>query len=257
MLRPLSRGELLDRTFTLYRRHFLQFIGLAPLQSLLTMAIQAAVRTATTPLGVVLGLLAQFLTNFVVSSIIGAATVHAVSHLYLERPVTIADAFRAALPHFVKVGVLSILVGLIAGLGAILLIVPGVLLALRYSLVIPAAVIEDETIQGAMQRSAHLASGAWPRIFLIYCLFFVMLLVMSTLLTLPSLFAGGPGSDTALVPGFLNDLAGYVAGVLVTPLMTIAIALLYFDQRVRKEAFDLEHMMTKLDVAASSSGALS
>ena len=28
-LRPLSVGEILDRTFTLYRRHFWLFIGIA------------------------------------------------------------------------------------------------------------------------------------------------------------------------------------------------------------------------------------
>jgi len=28
-LRPLSLGELLDRTFFLYRRHFLLFVGIA------------------------------------------------------------------------------------------------------------------------------------------------------------------------------------------------------------------------------------
>jgi hypothetical protein len=31
--------------------------------------------------------------------------------------------------------------------------------------------------------------------------------------------------------------------------MTIGLSLLYYDQRVRKEAFDLQHMMATLDDA--------
>lgn len=38
-LRPLSLGEVLDRTFSLYRRHFLLFIGIAAIPHLLTLAL--------------------------------------------------------------------------------------------------------------------------------------------------------------------------------------------------------------------------
>jgi len=39
-LRPLSIGELLDRTFSLYRRNFLLFVGIAALPQLLVLALQ-------------------------------------------------------------------------------------------------------------------------------------------------------------------------------------------------------------------------
>jgi hypothetical protein len=38
-------------------------------------------------------------------------------------------------------------------------------------------------------------------------------------------------------------VAGFIAGTLAGPIATIAIALLYYDERVRKEAFDLQLMM--------------
>jgi len=41
-LRPLSMGELLDRTFSLYRRHFPLFIGIAAIPHLLVLALQRA-----------------------------------------------------------------------------------------------------------------------------------------------------------------------------------------------------------------------
>ena len=42
-------------------------------------------------------------------------------------------------------------------------------------------------------------------------------------------------------------MVGYFTQCLVGPLMTIALALLYYDERVRKEAFDLELMMAAID----------
>jgi hypothetical protein len=42
-------------------------------------------------------------------------------------------------------------------------------------------------------------------------------------------------------------VATFISECLVGPLATIAFSLVYFDERVRKEAFDLQLMMTTLD----------
>jgi hypothetical protein len=42
-------------------------------------------------------------------------------------------------------------------------------------------------------------------------------------------------------------LSGFVATSLVGALGTIAFSVVYYDERVRKEAFDLQLMMTTLD----------
>src|SRR5260370_21458674 len=47
-LRPLSIGELLDRTFSLYRRNFLLFIGISAIPQLLVLAMRLA-QTALMP----------------------------------------------------------------------------------------------------------------------------------------------------------------------------------------------------------------
>jgi len=41
-LRPLTIGEILDRTFTIYRRHFLLFIGITAVPQILVLAINLA-----------------------------------------------------------------------------------------------------------------------------------------------------------------------------------------------------------------------
>lgn len=41
-LRPLSLGEILDRAFSLYRNHFLLFVGIAAIPQLLILALHLA-----------------------------------------------------------------------------------------------------------------------------------------------------------------------------------------------------------------------
>jgi hypothetical protein len=43
--------------------------------------------------------------------------------------------------------------------------------------------------------------------------------------------------------------AAFISQCLVGPLATIAFSLVYYDERVRKEAFDLQLMMTTIDAA--------
>jgi hypothetical protein len=60
--------------------------------------------------------------------------------------------------------------------------------------------------------------------------------------------AGGLG---VLIPNLtvrlvLLYLSGFIVGLLTGPLASIALALVYYDERVRKEAFDLQLMMSNL-----------
>jgi hypothetical protein len=51
------------------------------------------------------------------------------------------------------------------------------------------------------------------------------------------------------------ELAAFVVSALVTPVFLIAFALMYYDLRVRKEAFDLEFMASSLDMAEMAKAA--
>ena len=44
--------------------------------------------------------------------------------------------------------------------------------------------------------------------------------------------------------------ATFISQCLVGPLATIAFSLVYYDERVRKEAFDLQLMMTTIDATS-------
>lgn len=262
-LRPLSTGELLDRTFSLYRSHFGLFVGIFALPHLVVLAFQCVGVAVQAPgsgtqlsnifAGLFFGVVAAFLT-VIVAAASQAATVVAVSQVHLDRPASVMDSFTRVRGEIGGVIGLSILVGLGVGAGFVALIVPGVLLALMWSLAVPVKVLENKGVTDAMTRSSELTKGNRGRIFVIWLLIFVLSLGVTWLLQWPILLAAGISARTMqrLAAGWqvASLVATFVSQCLVGPLATIAFSLVYYDERVRKEAFDLQLMMTTLDASA-------
>jgi hypothetical protein len=252
-LRPLTLGELLDRTFLLYRRHFVLFVGITALPgafALLVTTFAATVRTdvrTMTP-WLTLGLILAWVVVYVVAAVFtqGAAVI-AVSHVQLGQPTSIVESFSSMRPRIGGLLVLSLNMGIRISLGLMLLIVPGVVLMMTYALAIPVAVLEDTTVSESLSRSADLTRGQRGRIFLIYLLVFVLSTIITLLWQAPlAVVATSLGTPPIWVQ-VVVPFGSFVTRSLIGPFVPIALALVYFDQRVRKEAFDLEHMMQQLD----------
>jgi hypothetical protein len=260
-LRPLSTGELLDRTFSLYRSHFVLFAGIYALPHLCVLAFQCLVFAFQTPgaylqnalVTGVFGMIAALL-SVVVTATSQAATVVAVSQVHLERPASVMDSFSKVKKQIAGVIGLSLRVGILVGLWSLLLIVPGILKAIEWSLAVPAKVLEDKSASEAMSRSSDLSRGNRGRIFVIWLLFIVLSIGVSMLLQWPIQIAAGTGrrplaplQGVAVVWQLASVVGTFISTCLVGPLATIAFSLVYYDERVRKEAFDLQLMMTTID----------
>lgn len=261
-LRPLSTGELLDRTFSLYRSHFGLFAGIVALPYLVVLAFRLVglVFQSPTPqfsnivMGLVWSLGAAFLI-LIASAASQAATVVAVSNLHLDRPASVMDSFSSVKGEIPGVLGLSLLVGMAAGVACLAFLVPGVLLLIMWSLAVPAKVLEHRGVTDAMSRSMELSKGSRGRIFVIGLLIFVLSIGVSWLLQWPILIAAGfsfRGGIQRMAIGWqvAAVVAEFVSRSLVGALGTIALSLVYYDQRVRKEAFDLQLMMTTIDSAS-------
>jgi hypothetical protein len=258
-LRPLTIGELLDRTFFYYRQHFVLFVGIAALPGLFLLAAQlAAVFFKPTEGGLLLTAVFWIGTVFVyfaTTTLAHGATVVAVSQILLSRETDVAEAFNSIRSRVGELIIISMNVGVRVTLGFLLLIVPGILLTLRYSLTIPVAVLEEKGVSGSLSRSATLTKGHRGRILLVYLLLGVLLIITSMLWPFLTMLVAGIFSSavrTGQTPAWTQvvlQFGNFVSQSLVGPIMTIALTLVYYDERVRKEAFDLEHMMQQLDGA--------
>ncbi len=244
-LRPLSLGELLDRTFFLYRKYFLVFVGIIAFPHLVLLAFQltgVALRPGRALGGAGISLLWNLLTALItlgVAAISQGGTVIAVSHVHLGRPVSIVGYWLGI------------------GIGFVLLIVPGIILSLMWALTIPVAVLEDKGLRDSVERSAELTKGHRGRVFAVFFLFMVLFYAVYMTWELPILafigtamrnHHGAPPPTWTLIA---IPIGTFLSQCLVGPLLTIGLSLLYYDERVRKEAFDLQHMMSTLDGAQS------
>jgi len=257
-LRPLTLGEILDRTFTLYRRNFLLFVGISAIPQTLVLALNVislllANKRAAGVLpgvGIVLGvviavvvivvtILAYFLSQ--------GATILAVKDLYLGRTASIRESFRRTrveLWPIIGVGMLS---GTAIIIGMILLVFPGIFIACRLFVSVPVLLTESRGPRDSMSRSWDLTQGAAGRAFVIFLLYLVILFAFALLLVSPfsalAVFAGIRNPEMMRFWTFMADLGNRVSSTLVSPFLLIASSVFYFDLRVRKEAFDLQFMM--------------
>lgn len=138
---------------------------------------------------------------------------------------------------------LAVILGIAAGLAGLFWMC---YLYAKYCLAVPACVVEALPARPALRRSRFLAKGSIRKIILIYLLMFILSLALSIVLWLPGQLYLAFFRRSYLIPILLKSLGSFVAGVLAGPIGTIAVALVYYDQRIRKEAFDLQWMMESM-----------
>jgi len=150
-------------------------------------------------------------------------------------------------------GVIGVIVAIIIGVGLGLAGLVGILsLYARFSLAVPACMLEGLGVFRALGRSSSLAKGSIFRLILIFLLMACLVLALSFLFAVPGqILALATGGRFFLLSTLLQSLGSFVAGVLAGPVSTIATALVYYDQRVRKEALDLQLMMGAIGQSAA------
>ncbi len=270
-LRPLSFGELLDRTFSLYRRHFWVFVGIMAIPQVFIVAASVlyqstqmtaiAVRArAPEKIGVMFGYLAaamlMIVVYFVVHPIALGATTIAVSELNLGHPVTIRAAYQSVRKRIGPLFrlIFSIYARVFGWAITVILFPVAIWAVLKYSLATPALLIEHITAREALKRSRVLTKGQFGRIFLAGVLTLIISWVIAFVIQ-------GPFSAAATLmvvnkvqpPGWLSLLsliAGGLSGAFAGPFYAIALVLIYYDVRVRKEGYDLQLMVEALEETA-------
>ncbi|MEV7243678.1 hypothetical protein AB0N92_20855 [Streptomyces sp. NPDC093248] len=138
-------------------------------------------------------------------------------------------------------------------LGMLAALVVAIWLTVRFSLASPALMLERQGIVKSMSRSAKLVRGSWWRVVGIQSLAGLIANIVSSLVVIPfSLLAGAVGGDgmaTFFTAGAQNagwtfliiSGIGSVIGAMITlPISAGVTVLLYIDQRIRREALDLE-----------------
>ncbi len=299
MLRPLSTGEILDRTFGLYRRRFWLFsaIGMLPAAAvtlstaarLIYLALgHGRITPSQNPAGVLASSMSQaFLVQiyflpatllFVVAyGLSQAATVYAVGRANQGTRIEAMEAYRAvgkrwlrwvgiAMRQFwsmvwpilpiaaIMLGALgfaatrnnTFVLGLVSLLAALLLpaaIVFGIINLLRNMLGMQAGAEENLGVNLAMRRSKALVAGRKGRIFLVLLLAYALQVVAGGF-QLPFVWLATTSRGAEhIVMAAAELIISFVTTALVSPVASIALTLLYVDERVRREGYDIDLLM--------------
>ncbi|MFI1830097.1 hypothetical protein ACH41E_27220 [Streptomyces sp. NPDC020412] len=216
----------------------------------------------------IIGLIATLFTTALLTMVI--------SRSVLGKPVTIAEAWQEARPRLPQLLAVTLLLPLIAaaivtvaalpgmalgGAGGAALAVLGIIAALpvaiwlmvRFTLAPSALMLERQGVFAAMRRSAKLVSGSWWRTFGIVVLTTLLSLIVSMIIAIPFSVAALATDDSG-VSGFVSgDIPDYswmyliitgigavIASSITYPITAGVYVLLYIDQRIRREALDIE-----------------
>jgi Membrane domain of glycerophosphoryl diester phosphodiesterase len=251
----------------------------------------AAKAMVATFLFVIFGFVVAF---WVVHTVGLAATTHAVSEVYLGRASTVRGAYGKIRGRFWRLmllilsimvrviglcavmgavlGLFGALLGVIGSAGAAAGIVAGLLiivifmgcgvaaiyLLLRYAVCIPALMIENLKAGASIRRSIELTKGRRGQIFLASFMATLLTYVAAMIFQGPFLLmtvALSLKGQTPIWLAALSTLSGAIGAAISSPILMIVLVLFYYDLRVRKEAFDLQLLMSSLGPSEAAAAA--
>ena len=230
--------------------------------------------------------------GFVVGLVMWAALTRMVGEAWTGGEVSVADGYRRGLRAFfpllgsmilvyvILAGVVfgvflagALVAGILAAIGmgignqtlTVVLMIPVVLLAMvaffaaasTLFAVLPAIVIEKKGPAEAIIRSVRLSLGAIPRVTgIVVVTFLIIFLPLLLVAAVTGGFAAftNPGAVPSAGSFWIQQVANSLASALTTPFMIASLVILYFERRVRTEAFDVQVAADELAADAVAAG---
>src|SRR3989440_3096658 len=238
----LGLGEVISKTFEVYRRDFAKYFVLFAVvgvivQVVTTLAQQAFV-LPTLPVNptpqqfsayfsalfgaLFLLLVVIFVVNIVFSTIAEGSSVKMASVQITKGQVSLGASIRFAVSRLLSIWALSIIVGIIVVLGIIALIVPGIILAIMFSLALPVLLIENKGVTESMGRSRQLVSHRWAKTFGTFLVLGIIVLIASLIF-----------SAITVPLGIIGRVVNGILSAFYQPLFPILMAVYYYSNLAR------------------------
>ena len=254
LLLERSLGDILNETFVIYGRHFAKFLGLAgAVQVPATLTLLAPIENAA------IYIILNLISLIALVSIFGA-TIYAVGQHYLTDSVTVVDCYRRLIWRLVSMAILAAIFAVITIMGLLLLSFVGVTLysfAVATMLILgayivpalvgPVVIIEGVKTIPALQRAFELARQNVMRMSWDLLVFFLVAFGLGFVLFTPFILFFP--NETDALSRTLVVVSLIAPAVVVPPVLSIAITLLYYDLRVRNEGFNIEKLSQEMGLA--------
>lgn len=146
------------------------------------------------------------------------------SNLISEEIPSFRNAFSFAIHKLPSLLVMTLIIDILVIFGLLALVLPGVIIGIMYSLVIPVILNENVGALDSLSRSKSLVDGRWLKTFAIFIIITIVIAVASSIAGL-----------IAMPFGDFSWLASSVLVALFEPLLPITIAVHYFSMRGKEE----------------------
>ncbi len=265
-IKELGVGGTLDQTFAILKDHFVKimtvvgvlYISVNLILGLITVAFTPTFEPGASPReiieasggnGPILGILilVSALLNLFIAPLTNAALVQTIAHLYLDKDISVGEAFRLGLRRYGPIIWTSILYSFLVFLGFLCFIIPGIYLSLRWALALDVVILEEKSGSAALKRSSELMLSNRSRHYnTIFLVFLVVFIIQFSL-----------GFVSGLVPvGALRVVVQTIIFGLSMALGATALVVFYFSCRCRADNFDIVHLTETLNVQDESNDRL-
>ena len=176
-------------------------------------------------LGVVLAtVFLLILVSWIISTIASGMAVKVASDTLQRRNIDLSEALNFTVSRLPSLLIAGIVTGILIVIGFICLVVPGIILVIMFSLIVPAIVIEQAGALESLSRSRRLVGGRWLKTF-------GLLLVIYIIIFVATLIFGAISS----VFGPADWIITSVLGAFVSPILPIAVTFYYYSMVARKQ----------------------
>ena len=255
-LRPLSIGEILDAALKVVIRHWkplmlaviVPILPLTVLSVLLTASLETDLsqfETSGDPADIEasfwvsagLGSLVSYLTTFIVQ----AVCFKAVADAWLGAEPSAGRSWRFALQRTFALLAMVLLMLVTFLLGLIACGIPSIWLSVMWSVATAALLFERLGPIKALGRSFELIKQRfWATLLLLIITTLLTFFVTAVVQGIPSGLAAVFAPDNEIATAVTDIIFGTIGSAMVLPISAAVFAILYFDQRVRKEGFDVQ-----------------
>lgn len=239
-----SIGNVVSLTFSIYFRNFWPFFLMAFVVNLpsLLMQIDTVSSTAEEVGGFfsVTGALGGLL-NLLLSYVVTGAILFGVYQQMRGEPFSMARALNIAGSRVLSILMVSLISGVVVGVGFILLVIPGVILYLMLMVAVPATVVERIGPLDALGRSMSLTRGHRLELLGLIIIFALLML----LITSAANFTVGMNLRTDSSMGWI--VAWHAFTVAVSLIQSVFLGVVYYELRRSKEGLDLHQLAASFE----------
>jgi len=247
----MGLGDIIDEAIKLYRSHFKLFLTIGAVVyipvGIIQTALQLVLRDADIGAFALISIVSGFITFFAYLALNGAM-IFAASEAWHERSTTLGEAWTVGANFLLRtLGLGLLLFFALFGLSITVIGFPfAIYLFFAWVFSFVVLIVEGTGIRRSLGRSRELVSGYWWRVVGIAILAAIIQAVISGLFSLPGVIAGAgtmisdPNADPSPLATILSSVGSTIGQIVTLPIAYCAYILLYYDQRIRKEGFDLE-----------------